>query len=42
MGDPARVALLKSVIKVIEEENLLERTRVAGSALLDGLKELQV
>lgn len=41
MGDPARVALLKAVVEVIESDKLLERTQRSGAALMEGLLELQ-
>ena len=42
MGDPARVALLKTVVDVIEEDHLLQKTQEAGAVLVDGLKRLEV
>ena len=42
MGDPARVALLKTVIDVIEEDKLLERVQGSDAALMSGLLDLQV
>jgi len=41
MGDPARVAILKAVIDVIEEDKLLDRVRSSGAALMTGLLDLQ-
>jgi len=42
MGDPARNALLETVLDTIEKDNLLERTRSAGDVLQKGLVSLQV
>jgi len=42
MGDQARVALLKTVIDVIEKDNLLEATCRAGDVLIAGLNKLNV
>ena len=42
LGDPARLAMLETVIDVIEKDNLLERTRMAGESLLNGLDKLRV
>ena len=42
MGDPVRNAMLESVIKIVEKDNLLKRTEVAGLALQNGLRELTV
>jgi 4-aminobutyrate aminotransferase/(S)-3-amino-2-methylpropionate transaminase len=41
MGDPVRLVLLEEVIKVINEQDLLQNTRTTGQILLDGLKDLQ-
>jgi len=41
MGDPARNALLKTVIDTIENDSLLERTQSAGTILKNGLTDLQ-
>jgi len=41
MGDPARLVLLKAVIDTIEKENLLERSKQAGDALIGGLRGLE-
>lgn len=40
LGDPARLAMLETVIDVIEEDKLLLRTRTAGNALMKGLDKL--
>ena len=42
MGDHSKLPYLKEVIRVISEENLLERARDSGKFLLDGLRELEV
>ena len=42
MGDPAKVILLDSTLKVIREQNLLENAKVVGKQLLDGLVSLEV
>lgn len=42
MGDPARNALLESVLDTIENDRLIERTQSAGKVLMDGLVEMQV
>ena len=42
MGDPVRMAMLEKVVNVVEEDSLLERTKNAGIALLNHLKELTV
>lgn len=41
MGDPARVALLKAVIQVIEQDELLSRVRKSGEVLMEGLHDLE-
>lgn len=41
LGDPARLAMLETVIDVIERDNLLQRTQLAGNELLRGLEKLQ-
>jgi 4-aminobutyrate aminotransferase/(S)-3-amino-2-methylpropionate transaminase len=41
MGDPLRLVMLEEMIKVINEENLLQNTESTGELLLTGLKELQ-
>lgn len=40
MGDPVRMAMLEKVVKVVEDDSLLERTAKAGNALLTNLKDL--
>lgn len=42
LGDPARLAMLEAVINTIERDNLLERTREAGKALMKGIYNLAV
>ena len=42
MGDQSKLVLLKEVIKVIKEENLLQRVNETGRMLLSGLEKLQV
>lgn len=42
LGDPARLAMLEAVINTIERDNLLERTREAGKALMKGIYNLEV
>jgi 4-aminobutyrate aminotransferase-like enzyme len=41
-GDPAKLLTLKEILKVIDNEQLVENVRDAGQSLLDGLKQLQV
>lgn len=42
MGDQSKLLLLKEVIKVIQEEGLLQRVQEAGQVLLSGLENVQV
>ena len=42
MGDPLKLVMLEEMIKVINEDNLLQNTESTGELLLTGLKELQV
>lgn len=42
LGDAARMELLKASIRVIEEDQLLLRTRNAGAKLLQGIEKLAV
>ena len=42
MGDQSKLLYLKEVIRVVSEDNLLERARDTGKFLLDGLRELEV
>lgn len=42
MGDQSKLLLLKEVIKVIQEEGLLQRVQEAGRVLLSGLENVQV
>ena len=37
-----RMAMLEKVVNVVEEDSLLERTKNAGTILLNHLKELTV
>lgn len=41
MGDQSKLLLLKEVIKVIQEEGLLQRVQEAGQVLLSGLENVQ-
>lgn len=41
MGDPARNALLESVLDTVENDKLIERTQSAGRVLMNGLVEAQ-
>lgn len=41
MGDPSKVVLLESIIKVIKRDNLLSLVQKSGEVLLKGLKDLQ-
>eukprot|EP00794_Sanderia_malayensis_P008864 gene8864-9813_t len=41
LGDPARVHMLKAVVDAIEQDDLIERTKKAGDALMQGLHKLQ-
>jgi len=41
MGDPTKLILLKAVLKVIEEEDLIASTEKTGQFLLNGLYDLQ-
>ncbi|XP_028395093.1 4-aminobutyrate aminotransferase, mitochondrial-like [Dendronephthya gigantea] len=40
-GDPAKLLTLKEILKVIDNENLVENVRDAGKVFLNGLKQLQ-
>ena len=42
MGDPIRILLLETLVKVIERDNLLENVRTQGDYVLSGVKELAV
>lgn len=42
MGDQSKLVLLKEVVKVIQEEGLLQRVQEAGRVLLSGLENIQV
>ena len=41
MGDPAKLIQLEAVLDEIEEQNLLDVVKSAGSTLLEGLERLQ-
>lgn len=41
MGDQSKLVLLKEVVKVIQEESLLQRVQESGKALLNGLEHMQ-
>lgn len=40
MGDPIRLYILKETVRVIKEENLVDRCAKVGDQLLKGLEEL--
>ena len=42
MGDPARNAMLETVLDTIDNDKLLERTQSAGKVLMNGLVNLEV
>ena len=42
MGDPARVMLLETTVRVIEEQDLLQNVRNVGAHLTAGMHNLQV
>ena len=42
MGDQSKLVLLKEVVKVIQEEGLLQRVQETGKVLLSGLENIQV
>jgi hypothetical protein len=42
MGDPSKMVLLEEVIKVMNENKLVDAAQHTGQYLLNGLKELQV
>ena len=42
MGDPSKLVLLDPVLRTIKNDNLIERTKTAGDALVSGLINLQV
>ncbi|XP_052265703.1 4-aminobutyrate aminotransferase, mitochondrial-like isoform X3 [Dreissena polymorpha] len=41
VGDPSKAALLEAVVNVIKGDNLLDRVKVTGQHLLNGLKQMQ-
>ncbi|CAH1776844.1 unnamed protein product, partial [Owenia fusiformis] len=41
VGDPAKVLLLETVVKVIQEQNLIEHCRNTGEVLQEGIKDLE-
>ena len=42
LGDPSKLLLIGEVVKVIQEDNLLNNVKVTGDYLLNGLKDMQV
>lgn len=42
MGDPHKMVILDTLLKVMKEDNLLDNTLKQGEALVNGLKALQV
>ena len=42
MGDPAKVIMLEATLKVIREENLLERVNKVGGRIMAAIQQLQV
>ncbi|KAK3700886.1 hypothetical protein QZH41_012703 [Actinostola sp. cb2023] len=42
MGDPNKLILLREVIKIIEKDNLVEKTNEVGKELMKGLAHLEV
>lgn len=42
MGDQSKLVLLKEVVKVTQEEGLLQRVQETGRVLLSGLENIQV
>ena len=42
MGDPAKVMLLETTVKVMEEQDLLQNVRNVGKTLEAGMLQLQV
>ena len=42
MGDQSKLLFLKEVVRIIREEELLERARDTGEFLLNGLTQLEV
>lgn len=42
MGDQSKLVLLKEVVKVIQEEGLLQQVQEAGRVMLSGLENIQV
>jgi len=41
MGDPSRIILLEELVNIVNEDNLLENTRVTGEKVVAGLRDLQ-
>lgn len=41
LGDPSKLLLIGEVVKVIQEDNLLNNVKVTGDYLLNGLKDMQ-
>lgn len=42
MGDPNKLILLREVIKIIEQDQLVEKTHNVGKELMKGLMHLEV
>jgi 4-aminobutyrate aminotransferase / (S)-3-amino-2-methylpropionate transaminase len=42
LGDPSKVILLEEVVGAIRDLNLLDNAKSTGSALVNGMKQLQV
>ena len=42
MGDPIRIYLLKAVLETIKKDFLLERTQIAGDAMMKAMENMQV
>lgn len=42
LGDPTKVILLEEVVKVIQQQQLLDVVNSTGKHLLDNLKEVEV
>jgi len=42
LGEPSKVQVLKKVIDIIKQDDLLKNVQVTGDMLLSGLKDFQV
>ena len=42
MGEPSKAMLLLETIRVVREENLIEKAKETGKILYDGLRDLSV